>query len=227
MRCMIVDDDDLSRAVLEQYVRQHGELDLVASCSSAVEAARLLRHEPVDLLYLDVEMPQMTGLDLIRTLDPRPQVILVTGKATYAAEAFELEVTDYLVKPIEYPQFLRATLRAQRRHAGPAGTASDRHIFVRYDGRLTKLDLHDVLRVEAKGDTVMVHTVKRVYQVTATMKAIENSLPAQDFARVHRSHIVRIDQIVDIEEANLVVGRDIVPVSASYRPALMRRLRTL
>jgi two-component system, LytTR family, response regulator len=231
MRCVIVDDDDLTRAVLQRYVEQHGDLELVASCASGAEAARVLRHQAVDLLYLDVEMPEMSGLELVRSLDVQPQVILVTSNASYAVEAFELEVTDFLLKPIGYPQFLRATGRALRRGADPAtagtGGASSRHLFVRYDGRLTKLDLTDVLRVEAKGDTVLVHTTKRPYLVTATMKAIEGSLPADDFVRVHRSHIVRIDRIVDIEETNLVVGRDIVPIGPSYRPALLRRLRTL
>jgi len=227
MRCGIVDDDDVSRAVLQRYVKQHGEIELAVVCSSAVEAARLLRSENVDLLYLDVEMPEMTGLELIRSLDVRPEIILVTGKEGYAIEAFALEVTDYLVKPIEYPQFLRATNRALKRLERTPAPISDRHLFVRLDGRLTKLDLQEVVRVEAKGDTVLVHTPKRAFQVTATMKAIERSLPEGEFVRVHRSHIVRIDQIVDIEETNLVLGRDVIPISASYRPGLLRRLRTL
>ena len=227
MRCAIVDDDDVSRAVLKKYVNQHGDLELVITCASAVEAVRELRQTEVDLMYLDVEMPEMTGLELMRSLDKCPQVILVTSKEGYALEAIELEVTDYLVKPIEYSQFLKATARAQRRHAQPPAPISDKHIFVRYDGRLTKLDLQDVVRIEAKGDAIMVHTTKTVYQVSATMKAIEASLPEADFVRVHRSHIVRIDRIVDIEETNLVIGRDVIPVSASHRAGLLRRLRTL
>jgi DNA-binding LytR/AlgR family response regulator len=228
MRCAIVDDDDVTRAVLERYVREHGDIELVASCSSAVEAARVLRNARVDLLYLDIEMPEMSGLDLLRSLEDRPQVIVVTGKESYAVEAFQLEVTDYLVKPILYPQFLRATSRALRRigESTPA-EASDRHVFVRFDGRLTKLDLQEVQRFEAHGDTVLVHTPKRVYEISATMKAVESVLPKREFARVHRSHIVRIDQIVDIEETNLVIGRDVIPISASYRPALLRRLRRI
>jgi DNA-binding LytR/AlgR family response regulator len=227
MRCAIVDDDEVSRAVLQQYVQQHGDLELVATCASAIEAARVLRSERVDLLYLDIEMPDMSGLDLIRSLESRPEVILVSGKESYALEAFQLDVTDYLLKPIQYAQFLRATTRAQRRLPVRARPVSNRHIFVRFDGRLTKLDLQDVLRIEARGDTVLVHTPRQVYPVTATMKSIESSLPEADFVRVHRSHIVRIDRIVDIEETNLVIGRDVVPVSSSYRTGLMRRLRTL
>jgi DNA-binding LytR/AlgR family response regulator len=228
IRCVIVDDDEVSRAVLERFVRHHGGLELVATCDSAVDAVRVLRGTPVDLLYLDVEMPEMTGLDLVRTLEPRPEVILVTGNETYAVEAFRLEVTDFLVKPIDYPSFLRATERACRQAPPPGDPAvSVRHLFVRFEGRLTKLDLSDVIRVEAQGDSVRLHTAARVYEVTATMKAIEAALPAADFVRVHRSHIVRIDRIVDIEETNLVIGRDVVPVSASYRPVLLSRLRTL
>jgi DNA-binding LytR/AlgR family response regulator len=228
VRCMVVDDDAVSSAVLQRYILQHGDLALVASCSSAIEAERVLRSTPVDLLYLDVEMPEMTGLELVRALTVRPEIVLVTGKESYAAEAYSLEVADYLVKPIEYSAFLRATARVQKRleSTQPAKRASG-FIFVRSGGRLTRLDLTEVLRVEAKGDAVLVHTPKKAYQVTATMKAVEASLPDSDFVRVHRSHIVRIDQIVDIEETNLVVGREVIPISASYRPALLRQLRTL
>jgi DNA-binding LytR/AlgR family response regulator len=228
IRCVIVDDDEVSRAVLERFVREHGDLELTATCASAVEAVRVLRGNPVDLLYLDVEMPEMSGLDLVRALEPRPEVILVTGNQAHAVEAFRLEVTDFLVNPIDYPSFLRATERACRRAPPPADPViSTQHLFVRFDGRLTKLDLRDVIRVEARGDNVRLHTAARVYEVTSTMKAIEAALPSSDFVRVHRSHIVRIDRIVDIEETNLVIGRDVVPVSASYRPVLLSRLRTL
>jgi DNA-binding LytR/AlgR family response regulator len=226
IRCMIVDDDELSRVLLQRFVRQHGGLELVASCGSAVEAARVLRDDQPQLVYLDVEMPEMSGLDLIRSVESRPEVILVTGTESYALEAFELEVTDYLVKPVSYAHFLRATTRALRRLDRPAAAAGD-HLFLRFEGRLTKVDLDDVVRVEAERDSVLFHTAKQVYRVTATMKAIEETLPDADFVRVHRSHIVRIDRIIDIEEGNLVVGRDVIPVSASYRPGLLGRLRTL
>jgi DNA-binding LytR/AlgR family response regulator len=226
IRCLIVDDDEISRVLLQRYVQQHGGLELVASCGSAIEAARVLRESRPQLVYLDVEMPEMSGLDLIRSVAVRPEIILVTGSESYALQAFELEVTDYLVKPVSYADFLRATTRALRRLESPAPAAGD-HLFVRFEGRLTKVDLADVLRVEAEGDTILIHTPKQVYRVTSTMKAIEGSLPDSDFVRVHRSHIVRIDRIVDIEEGNLVVGRDVVPVSASYRPNLLGRLRTL
>jgi len=209
-------------------VREYGELELVASCCSALEAVRVLRTHAVDLLYLDVEMPDMTGFELVRSMKAKPEVILVTGNQAYAVGAFELEVTDFLVKPIEYSSFLRATERA-RRHAGStdAPTVSERNIFVRFEGRLTKVDIPDIIRVEAQGDSVQLHTSAHVYKVTATMKSVEAALPAAEFVRVHRSHIVRIARIVDIEESNLVIGRDVIPVSASYRPVLLSRLRTL
>jgi DNA-binding LytR/AlgR family response regulator len=227
MRCAIVDDDEISRAVLTRYVQNHGNLDLVFTAASGVEALRELQSQPVDLLFLDVEMPEITGLDLVRVLDSKPQVILVTGNPEYAAEAFQLDVADYLVKPVDYAHFLRATARSERRLAQSAASPSARHFFVPVEGRLTQVDLSEVLRFEAQDDTVVMHTSTRALRLLTTMKSLEDRLPAEDFVRVHRSHIVRIDRIVDIEEGNLVVGREVIPISASRRRILLSRLNRL
>ncbi len=228
MRCVVVDDDEVCRLLLMHYIEQHEGLSLVASCASAVEAANVLRREGVDLLFLDIEMPGMSGLELLRTLPERPQVVLVTGKEGYALEAFDLEVTDYLLKPAGHAAFLRAVARAERRLARAPGRAgSDRHLFVRQEGRLVKLDLAQVRRIEAKGDYVFIHTANGSRLVHSTMKALEAKLPPDDFVRVHRSHIVRVDQIVDVDDTTVVVGRDVVPLSEAGRAELLRRLRTL
>ncbi len=227
MRCMVVDDDEVCRLLLMHYVDQHEGLSLVASCASAIEAANVLRRERVDLLFLDIEMPGMSGLELLRTLSERPQVVLVTGKEGYALEAFDLEVTDYLLKPAQHAAFLRAVARAERRAQAPGRVGSDRHLFVRQDGRLVKLDLTEVRRIEAKGDYVYIHTSAGSRLVHSTMKALEAKLPPDDFVRVHRSHIVRVDQIVDLDDTTVVVGRDVVPLSEAGRAELLRRLRTL
>ncbi len=227
MRCVVVDDDEVCRRLLMHYIDQHEGLRLVASCASAVEAANVLRREGIDLLFLDVEMPGMSGLELLRAMAERPQVVLVTGKEGYALEAFDLEVTDYLLKPAQHAAFLRAVARAERRVAPGGRSGSDRHLFVRHEGRLVKLDLAQVRRIEARGDYVYVHTASGSRLVHSTMKALEAKLPPDDFVRVHRSHIVRVDQIVDLDEATVVVGRDVVPLSEAGRAELLRRLRTL
>jgi two-component system, LytTR family, response regulator len=227
MRCAIVDDDEVSRTVLRRYIETHEDLELVFTAASGLEAARELRSHSVELLYLDVEMPEITGLDLIKALESPPQVILVTGNSEYAVEAFQLDVVHFLVKPVDYADFLRATARAQNRIVSARSRQPNRHFFTLIDGRLTQIDLTEVLRFEAQDDVVIMHTTQRSHRLQTTMKALEERLPPDAFIRVHRSHIVRIDRIVDIEETNLVIGREVIPISGSRRRALTSRLNRL
>lgn len=281
LRALVVDDDPVSRRLIQRYVEQHEALALAGSCASAPEAVSHLRAGEVDVLFLDVEMPEMTGLELVRYLaragDAGPQVVLVTGKSEYAVEAFEVAAADYLLKPVQYARFLQAVERVLTR--GPRGgaardagardaAASDPGaradgargraartageeppgassgdgpvvavsasvprsrdvMFVRVDGRLVRIALREVYRVEARGDYVVLHTPRKRYTVHATMRQMEAHLPAADFARVHRSHIVRLDRIVDIEDATLVVERDVIPIGPAFRQPLLARLNTL
>jgi DNA-binding LytR/AlgR family response regulator len=257
LRTLVVDDDPVSRRLIQRYVEQHDVLSLAGSCASATEAVSRLRAGNIDVVFLDVEMPEMTGLELARVLararDAAPQVVLVTGKPEYAVEAFDVAAIDYLLKPVQYARFLQAVERVVATRAphapvaeatAPAGataaraTASERAdagtgptsrdvMFVRVDGRLVRIALREVHWVEAKGDYVVVHTQRKRYTVHATMRMMEAHLPVGDFARVHRSHIVRLDRIVDIEESTLVVEREVIPVGASYRGPLLARLNTL
>lgn len=232
LRVMVVDDDAVVRTLLEEYLAQTAGVTLVGSYESPIDAANTLRTEPVDLLFLDVEMPMMSGLDLARALEVRPKVVLVTSKAEYAAEAFDLDVIDFIVKPVSYARLLRALERARRREST---TVEERtvervtgdHVFVKVEGRLVKVALQEIFWVEAQGDYVLLHTLRKRYMVHGTMKSIEEKLPAADFVRVHRSHLVRIDRIVDVEEGNLVVERNIIPIGASYRAPLIARLDPL
>jgi DNA-binding LytR/AlgR family response regulator len=227
IRCVVVDDDEIFRTVLERYIRQTEGLELLGTCASAIEAANLVRRLRPHLLFLDVEMPEMTGLELVRALDGQTEVILVTGKRDYALDAFDLSAADYLLKPIDYGRFLRSVEKVRVRLASRQPESISDAIFVRDGNRRVRLDLKEIHRVEAQGDYVLVHTPAKKHLVHATMKAIEEMLPGSDFIRVHRSHIVRLDRIVDVEETNLVVGRDVIPVGASYRATLLARLPTI
>ena len=232
LRVMVVDDDAVVRTLLEEYLAQTADVTLVGSYESPIAAANALRTEPVDVLFLDVEMPQMSGFDLARALEVRPKVVLVTSKAEYAAEAFDLDVIDFIVKPVSYARLLRAIERARRRESTtvpevPTARAASDHVFVKVEGRLVKVALDEIFWVEAQGDYVLLHTPRKRFMVHGTMKSIEEKLPAADFVRVHRSHLVRIDRIVDVEEGNLVVERNIIPIGASYRAPLMARLDPL
>ncbi len=228
MRCLIVDDDALSRTVIEHFVAQHETLTLAGTCESAIEAANVMRKTEVDLLFLDVEMPGMTGLELLKSMEDRPQVVLVTAKEEYAIEAFDVDVTDYLLKPVSYARFLKAVQRAQKAFTPTREEATENdYVFVKADGRLIKLLLREIRWIEAQGDYMLIHAADQRYMVHGTMKSMEKKLPTNDFARVHRSYIVRIDQIEDIEDATIVIGRDVVPIGGSYKRRLLKRLRTI
>lgn len=223
LRCLVVDDDPLARLVLERFVAQDADLQLVGSCSSAIEAAALLRREPVDLLFLDVEMPGMSGLEMLDALAASLDVVLVTGSREYAVDAFDAGVADYLVKPVAHARFLKCLERVRARRGRQ--TPGDRWIFVRRDRALVRLDLADIRRIEAERDVVILHTTKGPYRVPATMQSMEARLPSGDFIRVHRSHIVRLDLVVDFEDDSLVIGKDVIPVGESYRAGLLARIR--
>lgn len=224
MRCLIIADDEFSGAVLQRHVLQTGELDLVAVCASAAAALDVLKSRDVDLVLVDLAGPGVAGgLALLRTLERRPALVVVTESQEYGVEAFAVDVVDYLVKPVPYARFLKAVERVQRRLSGgqpvPPGS-----IFLRIDGRLTRMPLQDIFWVEAEGEQVKVHTPGHVHLVQHTMKAMEQLLPESDFVRVHRSHLVRVDKIVDVESDNVVVYREVVPIGASYRATVLARL---
>jgi len=224
MRCLIIADDEFSGAVLQRYVLQTGELDLVTVCPSAAAALDVLQSREVDLVLLDTASTEAGGgLELLRSLEPRPALVVVTETEEYGVEAFDVDVVDYLVKPVPYSRFLKAVERAQRRLNGgqpvPPGS-----VFLRISGRLLRVPLQDIFWVEAEGEQVKVHTPGSVYVVPGTMKSMEDLLPDTDFVRVHRSHLVRLDKVVDVESDNLVVYREVVPIGATYRAAVLARL---
>ncbi len=229
MRCLVVDDDAMSRAVMEHFITQYGTLTLAASCENAIDAAVVLQQQEIDLVLLDIEMPEVTGLELIRSLTHRPQIILVTSKQKYAVEAFEVNVTDYLLKPVSYARFLKAVSRAHERwqEASEQGEPSQDYVFIKTEGRFIKLDLAAVQWFEAQGDYVMVHTAAGRHLIHSTMKALENKLPTTAFTRVHRSYIVRMDQVEDIKDTTIVIGAKVIPIGASYKEVLFSRLKTL
>ena len=244
LRCLIIDDDPTSRTVLSRYAEQHAQLHLAGTCESGVEAMNELEGTTIDLLFLDVNMPVMTGLELADTLPKDVLVVIVTGDPDHAVDAFEANATDYLVKPVRYARFAKAVARAQEQHQGrqalhqPASTPSSpppssstsappESVFVKVDGRLVRLTLSDIRWVEAQGDYMMVHTSSKRYLIHSTMKSLDAKLPDDQFVRVHRSHIVRIDQIKDIEDSTLVIDGKVIPIGGSYYDTLIERIKTL
>ena len=233
LQCLIVDDDKMSLRILQSLVEKTDFLQLVGTYDNSIAAANALMEKEVDILFLDVEMPDMTGLQLIETLNHKPQIIITTTKEQYAMNAFEHDAVDFLLKPIEnYSRFLKAVGKAKanmKPKATPplSGKTSGDTIFIKVDSLLVNFDLKEALYIEAFGDYVKIHTEKKTYVVHAKLRTMEETLPDKDFVRVHRSYIVRIDKIKNIDTANLQVGNKIIPISNSYRQQLFDKINTL
>jgi DNA-binding LytR/AlgR family response regulator len=231
MKCIIVDDNKMARMALKQLVSQVPSLELLSECTDAQEALDTLNDTQVDLLLLDIEMPGITGLDLTKKLgNNRPLIIFTTAKTDYAVEAFELNVVDYLVKPIALPRFKQAVEKAQEAiesNKEEMKVEEQAFVFVKDNGVLKRIAIDDILFLEAMGDYVKVHTPQKFHVVHATLKSIEEKLPASKFLRVHRSYIVAINKIDYIQEGTISIGKTTIPVADTHKSNLNKRLNLL
>src|SRR6476620_3617259 len=231
MNCLVVDDNKIARTTLKQLVSQVSDLQLAGECASAMEAYNLIREKPVDLLLLDIEMPGMTGIELTRNLQAeRPIIIFTTSKKEYAAEAFDLNVADYIVKPITPGRFLQAIDKARemlQSNSEQVKLSDEEFIFIRDSNIVRRLKLSDILYVEAMGDYVKLHTAQKYFAIHATMKEVEQRLPSSRFLRVHRAFIAAIEKIDTIQEGTLIINGKPVPVADAYRAALNKRMNIL
>lgn len=225
---MIIDDNPMARLALRKMLSAVEDLELSGEHEDAMAAFNQLQKEPVDLLLLDVEMPGMSGLELLKSLDYTPLVILITSKMEYAVEGFDLQVVDYILKPVALPRLLKAIQRARAKwEQAPQASVSesdDNTFFIRVNNQLQGLEYADIIMVQALGDYVVFVTKDKKYPVHLTMKAVEERLPLTRFLRVHRSYIIAVDKITNIEQNSLLLGEHLVPVSEGYKKGLMDRL---
>ncbi|UOQ65501.1 LytTR family DNA-binding domain-containing protein [Hymenobacter volaticus] len=214
--------------VVENCIASTPFLTAVGSCESAVAAAEVLRTQEVDLLFLDVEMPLMSGIDLLNTLQNPPLVVLITSSKQYAVEAFEHDVVDYLVKPVSYARFLKAAQRAlevSQAHPTEAATPADADFtFMKVDTKLVKVLFDEVRYVEALGDYVHIVTGQSKLIVYSTMKAVEEKFPDTLFVRVHRSFIVNLKRVQAIEDNNIIIDSKHIPIGQTYMREVFQRL---
>jgi DNA-binding LytR/AlgR family response regulator len=227
LNCIIVDDDEMATAMIRQCVEKTDFLNLIGVCNSAMKALHTLKENKVDLIFLDVEMPELSGLEFIKHFPDLPQIILITSSKEYAAEAFDYNVTGYVLKPIDYSKFLKSAMKARDMNNSLHLHESGNDIFIKKDSRLLKISTRDILWVEAMADYVILYTSAARHTVHSTMKAIENKLNAKEFVRIHRSFIVRIDQIKSIEDHHILIGDKLLPIGASYKDHLFRQLNLL
>ncbi len=234
MKCIIIDDDPLSRKIIEGFIDKTESLSLLGSYESPLSAfGAFSENNEIDLVFLDIEMPEMSGLDFLNTLDSPPMIIIVSGQEKYALEAFEHDVVDYLLKPIALPRFYKSVNKAQKRFQDKESISKHpEEIFIKKkNSTLVRLRYDDILWVEALENYVTVSTFKEKFTIHFTMKAIENKLPSSMFKRVHRSYIVNVQRIEVIEDNNVIVkvehGNKVIPIGKSYKDNLMDDLNLI
>ena len=236
LRCLLVDDEPLAHTVLRAYLdRLPGLATWVGSCYGAVEALTVLRTTPVDVLFLDVDMPELTGLELLRALPQAPAVVLCTAHAAHALDAFDLGVVDYLLKPIRFERFVKTinrlqtgTLVAPSAVSAPLPLAPEPadSIFLKTDAGTERVRFADLLFVEGYGNFVKCHLGSgRVLLTAETMKQMESQLPAGQFVRIHKSYLVSLPSVERLSGNVLLVGARELPVGSTYRQEVLRHLK--
>ena len=228
IRCLLVDDEPIALDILTGYVRKLDVLDLVDRCTSAIEAFSLLQSKPVDLLFLDIQMPQLSGLDLLRTLPHPPKTIITSAYREYALDGYELDVLDYLIKPVPFERFVRAVGKAIS-HQLPVPVflpAPDEEpfIFVKEDRKLVRVKLRDIVSLESLRDYVKIRTTTQEIMTRQTISYYEELLPNEQFLRIHRSFIVGTSHINILTEARLEVAGQSLPIGRNYKRQVFERL---
>jgi len=238
MNCIIIDDEATARAIITQLCSNISSLNVLEEFPNAMQAIKYLNSNAVDLIFLDIHMPDFTGFDFIDTIKNPPKIVLTTSDPNFAIQAFGYDcIVDYLVKPITPERFKKAIDKAEaikpkvttdnEKSSGQIETSSGNDLYVNIDRRLIKIDIPSIYLVEAKGDYIQIKTEDKNYTVHSTLKKIEEKLPDSLFLKIHRSYIINVDKIIDIEDNSVLIKKDVIPVSRSNRPELMKRLNLL
>ena len=228
LKCVILDDEPMARNFLERYCAKTPQLELLGSFGNAEEAFVYLKETEIDILFLDVEMPGDNGFELLDKLIYMPRVILTTSKTEYAFNAFEYHVTDFLKKPITYNRFLKSIEKAAT-SASDAATdePKEKDFFIKAEGKLIRLSYEDILYIESVGDYVKYFTVSKNYLTHSTLKAVEERMGIHQFMKIHRSYIVNLRKIKDIQDNSVVIEGKVIPISKSLRQGVMQKLNVV
>jgi len=240
MRCILVDDEPLALDVLSSYLEKVEGIELVARCTNPLEAIRLLSEQEIDLVFLDIEMPNLSGIDLVKSLDRLPQFIFTTAYPQYALEGFDLNATDYLVKPVPFPRFLKAVARAKEKHEAaqkpltaqkatapvvPVETIPD-FIFVKSEYENIKIDTADIKYMQGLKDYIKIYTRKedKAILTLSSFKELLDKLPGNSFLRVHRSYVVNVNAIRAVQKSKILIGDIRIPIGETYKEEVLKRL---
>ncbi len=230
--CLIVDDEQLARKLLEEFVSKIPNLVIKGMCKNPLEAMEILRKESIDIMFLDIQMPELTGVEFIKTLQNKPAIIFTTAYSEYALEGYQLDVIDYLVKPFPLSRLIKAVNKAidfiDLKKAASLGekvnTKDSNHILLHADHKIYKVKLDEILYIEGLKEYVSYFTKEKRIIVLQSLKAIEDSLPADRFIRVHRSYIVPIDRIKTLDGNQVQIGDKLIPIGRSYKDEVLRRV---
>lgn len=231
MNCLIVDDHEIARDTLARLLKIDTSLKLIAACENAAEVYKNLMIHKIDLLFLDIEMPGVSGIDLVKGLgEKKPLIIFVSSKKDYALEAFDLNVVDFITKPITPDRFFKSITKAHEIYNLNnlfVGNTHDEYVFIRDSGTIRRIKMEDINYFEAQGDYVKIYLDEKSHAVHSSLKSIEDKLPGKSFVRVHRSFIVNIGKIDTVEGNTLILHKRFVPVSDAYKATLNKRMHIL
>jgi two-component system, LytTR family, response regulator len=238
MNCVIIDDEEHALAVIQHHLKQVPQIQVVSATTKPLEALQLINSQPIDLVFMDIQMPEISGLDMVRAINGKSKVILTTAYSEFAAEGFDLEVVDYLLKPISLPRFLRAVQRAMPSNANtaaalpafpPVEPIEHDYIFVKTElkGKMLKINISDIDYVEGMKNYVAIHHNGQRTMALLTMRSMEERLPAQQFMRVHKSFIIALNKITAIEGNQILLknSKADIALGDTYRSAFHERMR--
>lgn len=223
IKCILVDDEPPAIELLKKYISSLSDIEIVATCNSAIAAAEVLKKETVDLIFLDIQMPVLTGLDFLKSGKKLPKVILTTAHRKYAIESYDLDVVDYLLKPISFERFFKSVERFyQQTTLTSNAIISDKkelqeHLFVNINKKMYKISYDSILYIESLKDYVRIYTTSKPFVVKSNIGAIEKKLPERQFIRVHRSYIVAIDRISAYTFMDIEIGSIEIPIGQTYK----------
>ena len=228
INCLVVDDEPIAREGIMEYIKQIEYLHPVAQCKSAAEAAGLLQKNKIDLIFLDIQMPKLTGIEFVKALADPPLIIFTTAYSEYALEGFELDVVDYLLKPISFARFVKAAEKAQHfLHARETEVSiTDDFFFIKCNGKIEKIVMSDVIYIEAMANYVIIHTKQKKFITYLTFIGISAQLPAKHFVRIHKSFLVAVLAIQTIDGNEIITSLIRLPLSKNYRDEVMSRIES-
>jgi DNA-binding LytR/AlgR family response regulator len=228
LHCIIIDDEPLALDILESYISKVSELKLVARCNSAIEANEIMHQQQIQVMFLDINMPLIDGLSFLRSLKNPPMVILTTAYSQHAIESYELDVVDYLLKPIPFDRFLKAVNKVINVSKSPQlninTQAPQGYIFIKVDGRMVKLNYEEIVYIEGLKDYLKVHTRDRHYVTHMTMKKMEETLPSTSFIRIHKSFILSLNAVKSLSGNTVETIKDALPIGAMYKDQLVKNI---